>query len=253
MSRRIVAVLVFLLVFSYSLKPEEKTSLIGDIGIIDSPQFKGPRPPARLSVAVEMVEGSYYKLKDNDNVISAGLLRKGFNVIPIESDRLFEKSGLYEYELELKADGGIVLRKIEIRIHLETEDETKTAKVMPKPRVLDREYGLAMYIDGEKMAFSMKKHYEKFPLKLKMPDMPQGHMPFDPNTRDNPMVNSFPILGAAALAYKLFRDITQKDTKKSIEDPVRFWKQRTASYFRTDPKGIIKEIKTVITIRLKDS
>lgn len=253
MNQKIGAVIASLLVFCCSLYPEEMTSLIGDIGLIDSPLFKGSRPPTRLSLGIEMIADSYYKLKAKESVISAGLLRRGFNVIPIDAHHLFEKSGLHKYELELKTDDGILRWKIEVRIQLNTEFKTKTDAVLPKPQHIDHAYGLSMYIDGELVASVTKKHYEKFPFQFKIPDIPQAYGPFDPSKRDDPMVNSFSILGAAALAYELLQDLTQKDEKKSPEDPLRLWKQRTASYLQADSSGITKEIRAVITIRLRDS
>lgn len=252
MSRRAIVVTALAIMVSFSLLAEVMTSLIGDIGLLDSPQFEGPQPPVRLNLGIKMVKDAYYKLRDEKSVVSAGLLRKGFNVISMEAGHLFESSGSHEYELEFLVNGRIFRKMIEIRVRLNYSAET--SEVLPESRGLDREYGLSLYIDDKLIASSSRKHYEKFPFQFKMPEIPKVHVPFDPNRRDDPMANSFSILDAAGLAYKLIKELGLRDKEKQVsQDPMRLWKQRIADYIQTDSQSITQEIKAIITIRMRDS
>ena len=102
MIKRIVLLSLFILCFSFPLLAQEELPLISDISLINS-NINGPNPPAKLVIGVDMERDAYYKLSDRENTIKGGLFKRGINIISIEADDLFQKSGSHIYFLDFKA------------------------------------------------------------------------------------------------------------------------------------------------------
>ena len=251
MTKKIFSLVLLFLSFSFSMFAEIRTTLLFDIALVDDERYKGPNPPAEIGIGIEITKDAYYKLFTNKDVIKGGLLKKGFNIINIKANHLFEKSGSYIYLLDLKFNDLILKKEIEIDIRLDSEVNVK--KTEDKPQ--DIEYGLSLFIRDELIASSKKMHYEKFPLNIlniKLPPLPKNYRPFDPNARTDPIANSFSILSAVALAYELIKGIKNKRSARKQALTVQKKKQIIATFIKRNLAGLEKEVKAVILLSIKD-
>lgn len=248
MTKKIFSLVLLFLSFSFSMFAEIRTTLLFDIALVDDERYKGPNPPAEIGIGIEITKDAYYKLSTDKDVIKGGLLKKGFNIINIKANHLFEKSGSYIYLLDLKFNDLILKKEIEIDIRLDSEVNVK--KTEDKPQ--DIEYGLSLFIRDELIASSKKMHYEKFPLNIKLPPLPKNYRPFNPNARTDPIANSFSILSAVALAYELIKGIKNKRKAKKQAFTIQKKKQIIATFMRKNLAGVGKEVKAVILLSIKD-
>ncbi len=103
MKRSIAAGLLFLLGAVWMSGLQEKTSLVFDVGLVSGQGGQRLHAPNKLDLGAEILKEANYKLWYKDEVIKAGLLRAGFNVIPIETRHWFQRSEELSFVLELKS------------------------------------------------------------------------------------------------------------------------------------------------------
>jgi len=247
MIKNIAAFLVLIFSFILSLYADQIT-LVNEIALIDSEIYNQSFPPQKVIIGIDLENDAYYKLTYQKNTIKAGLLHRGLNLIHVEANNLFEKSGTHMYLLGLKVGGLVLEKEIKIDIHLDTPNLAEKKEAESK----NIEYELSMFVGDELIISSKKMHYDKFQLKLDPPSMPKNYKPFDPNWRTDPFANSFSILDAVAGIYNL---IKKQKTKKSEEKPVKYiqkWQRIVTSFIRKDPGGVAREVKATITISTRD-
>ena len=189
-------------------------SPIIDISLIEDQRFGRDRPPDELSLGVETRSGAVYKLIRNGEVIKAGRLRRGFNFIGFSCGDYFRSSGVHELIFEMRESGRIRRREIELDIRLDSD-------IGPADDILefkDLSYKLSLLIGETRVAGSTRKHYEKFPLTVRLPDLPLDHRPYDPDWKSDPLSNSFSILHALALVVEGYKEIR----KRTSRDPYKY-------------------------------
>ncbi len=242
--------ILFLLSFfsTIILTAENKAPIILGIDFIEDQRFESIHPPSEIRIGIQIREKAYYKFSCGSDVIGAGLFIPGLNVINIEAGSLFNRSGVHVFLLEVKVDDLTIKKIIEIDIQLSREEMVPEKEVIAR----DIEYDLALFIDDELIASNRQKHYEKFPIKIRMPEMPQNMKAFDPAARDDPAANSFSILSVVALAYKLAGDIKNSTSRAKYVYNFRKKKVIITDFMRKEPSGGEQEVTAVLRLSIKD-
>jgi len=247
MIKRIVLLFLFFLYFSFPLFAQEELPLISDISLINS-NTSGLNPPAKLMIGVDMERDAYYKLSDKENTIKGGLFKRGLNIISIEADDLFQKSGSRIYFLDFKANDLMLRKEIEIDIQLDSHEIVK--KTDDKRE--NQEFELSMFI-GDKLILTSKKLPQITPsVKLEFPPWPDTYKPHNPIERVNSPLNSFSIFDAVGVAYDLIKKLVSKKSEEKEVNPIQMQKQMKATFLRKNSEGASEEVRAVITLKTRD-
>jgi len=248
MTKKIAAMLLFFINFSFNLYAEEEFLFIADMGLINSKISNGLTPPARLVVGIDIKKEAYYKLSYKGDIIGGGLFNKGLNIFSIEATDLFEKSGSFIYLLDLKVGALVLSKEIEINIQLDSFDDI----IKTENKIKNPEYEISMFI-GDKLVTSSKKLISsKLSFQVKLPPLPENYGPFYDLKRSDPALNSFSILDAVGAAYGLVEKLIAKKNKEKKEIPIQKYKQITRTFLRKNSEGVAKEVKAVITLKTKE-
>ncbi len=221
--------------------------LVIEIGLIGEKTGKTLAPPEKLVLGIEISEEVHYKLSDKENVIKGGLLRRGLNLVDIESKGLFEESGTHVYFLDLKVGDLILKKEIEIDIRL---DSSIVDSETPSP-VRDPEYELSMFIGNQLIVSGKKFSFKGASFEIEKPHLPEGYGPFYEIEKEyrNPMLNSFSIIEAAGAVYDLIKKaIGKKKSQKSMRS-IQKHKQLTVTFLRRDSEGVSREINARIELK----
>jgi len=245
MIKKAIIFSVIILSSNFSLNAGDQNNLITEIALIESETYNRPFPPRKLLIGIDMKNDAYYKLSSKEDIIKAGLLKQGLNIIQVEANNFFEKTGSHVYVLSLKAGDLVLKKEIEIDIQLDTQNIAEKINA----RSQNIEYKLSMFVGDELIISSKKKHYDKLPLKIEMLPWPRNYKPFNPDFRTDPISNSFPIMGAVAGIYHLIKELTTKKSKEKPVKSIQKWKQITITFRRKDPEGITREIRATITLK----
>ena len=241
--------LLFLMIpfdFTAEYPFEFQSPLVTDIVFLEIKPQSEQIPPPRLGLGIYSNQEAVYKLIKTNEVICAGIFSRGYNTIFMEAVGLFFESGTHFYTLQIKAGERIEKIEFEIRVHLESSDE----KTVSRKRFRNVEYELSIIIKDELIASSRKKHFDKFPLKLKFPPLHVKVRPFHPNAREDPLANAFSI---PTLAAALIDILTGSDKKKNQRDPYRpplRLKQIETKFLNPDSKAIGSKIKATLTLKI---
>jgi hypothetical protein len=249
MTKTIAALLLFFINFSFNLYAEEEFLIIADMGLINSKISNGLTPPARLVVGIDIKKEAYYKLSYKKDIIGGGLFNKGLNIFNIEATDLFEKSGSFKYILDLKVGTLVLSKEIEINIQLDSFDDIKKTE----DKIKNPEYEISLFI-GDKLVTSSKKKLisSKLSYKVELPPMPDNYDAFYDLKRSDPALNSFSILDAVGAALGLVKKLITEKNKKKREIPIQKHKQITRTFLRKNSEGVAKEVKAVITLKIKE-
>jgi hypothetical protein len=249
MTKTIAALLLFFINFSFNLYAEEEFLIIADIGLINSKISNGLTPPSRLVIGIDIKKEAYYKLSYKKDIIRGGFFNKGLNIFNIEATDLFEKSGSYKYLLDLKVGALVLSKEIEINIQLDSFDDIKKTE----DKIKNPEYEISLFI-GDKLVTSSKKKLisSKLSYKVELPPMPDNYDAFYDLKRSDPALNSFSILDAVGAAYGLVKKLITEKNKKKREIPIQKHKQITRTFLRKNSEGVAKEVKAVITLKIKE-
>lgn len=221
-------------------------SPIVDISLIEDQRFRENRPPAKLTLGVEMREAAYFKLLREGDVIEAGRLNRGLNFIGIPASDYFLRSGVFEIVLDMRVGGRNLRRQIELDVQMDADSE-------PPPETVEFEdlhYDLSLYVGDKQLASSSLRHYGKFPLAFDIPPLPLDHRPYDPEWKESPMANSFSILSAVALALEGYKAIRKKTAHKpylyeyETKKVIAFQFTRRTDRGRERPVGCVLRLST---------
>jgi len=234
--------------FGYGLHAQTVFPLLADISLVSSNPNEGVFPPARLVFAVDMERDAYYKLSDSENTIKGGLLNRGINIISIEADNLFDKSGSHIYFLDLKASDLILKEEIEIDIRLSMEEiEKKTSE-----ETEGREFKLSMFIGNELVVSSTKLAQKSYQFKFELPPWPDTYKPHNPIERTNSPLNTVSIFTAVGVVYDLIKKLLSKKSQEIPVSTLPRLKQMTTTFLRVGSGGATEEVKAIITLKTKE-
>ncbi len=252
MNKSVAAVLLFLIGAVWALGLQEKTSLVFNVGLVSGQGGQRPHAPNELNLGAEILKEANYKLFHKDEVIGAGLLRAGFNVIPLETRHWFERSEELSFILELKSGRQLEQIPFSIQVELDSEDsppESETDKGVIQPK----EYSLTLFLNEQQLASRTKSTELIMSMDFNIPIMPRNYDPNDPTSHRDPLANSFSILDAVGLAYYLAREALSKDEGKKPALLLSIQKQMTITYMRTSVRNGEREVSATLTFRTKDN
>jgi hypothetical protein len=177
-------------------------------------------PEGILPLAVEATNTAFFKFFENGNVLKAGVLNPGFNVIGLDANTLFLNSGRRLYTLEVRA-GSLILTK-EIALDIDV------AASRPRPVLQSQsqtgrplEYRLTLFIDGQAV-WTNQKTIRTIPLKIDVQpsNLKYGFKPDYMLNRDKPNpFNSLDIVQAVSTLYKLLKDLLTSRKDKNAPPP----------------------------------
>ena len=236
---------------NYLMVWKTKYPYISEMAFLESEIYKGPSPPDKLIIGIDIESDAYYKLSDEEGVIKGGLLKKGFNSIYVKTDDFFQKSGSRPYFLDLKKGDLIVSKKIEIDIQIESPVKArKKVKVTDKP-VPNPEFKISLFVGDELIIESKKLAYENLPVKLHLPPWPDELRPYGPIQENEFALNSFTIAHAVGAIYQLFKQIKNGKKDDVKPKPVQKQMQVRSTFLREGPGGEAEEFRSVITLKTK--
>lgn len=240
--------------------------LVSAVSFLYSAAGAGSSLPAGIEVGLDLMSDAYYKISLGPYNLEGGFWRRGFHIMTVPVDGLFEQSGTYDFTLDLKA-GDIVVRKpIRIVVDLsavpsarapspafpEFRNTSKPAPALTGPATaaapaLNGE--LSLYVDGKLVMRSRKIAAKAPPINVPLggPSM-MGTKPYLPPPKTDPMANSVSILDALALTYKTLKDLLSK--KPPAPSPPSYQKVSSLSFSftRAAADGAFSQAKALVRL-----
>ncbi len=106
---------------------------------------------------------------------------------------------------------------------------------------------------GDKLVTSSKKlSPSKLSFKVELPPMPENYDSLYDLKKSYPALNSFSILDAVGAAYGLLKKLITEKNKEKREILIQKHKQITRTFLRKNSEGVAKEVKAVITLKIKE-
>ena len=238
-------IVFFLFVLCLNSFAENQVPLITEIALIKTVAYDQLHYPRKLIIGVEISADAYYKLSFKGEIIKAGLLHRGLNLIHLEASHLFQTTAVHSYILGLKKEDLVLEKKIIIDIRLETSTILKT-----EAQNMNIEYKLSLFVGDKLIASRKKTPYDALLPKTEAPPSPKYNEPFDSNFRTAPGANSFSILGAVAGILKLIKELKSK--KEEPEKTIHRQRQMTITFRKVDSEGALKEVRATITLTTGD-
>jgi len=215
--------------------------LVSGVSFLLRPGSAGTGLPAGIEIGLDLLNNAYYKVSLGPYVLEGGFWPRGFHIVTVPVESLFNRSGTYEFMLDLKS-GDLVLRKpIRIEVSISSVgrlgppppqmppvvDGSKARKAPPVQS--DLEGDLSLYVGGKLIMTSRKLAVRMPPINIPIPgpSMP-GTKPYLPPPRTDPMANSVSILDALALTYKTLKDLLSK--KPPVPSAPSFQKVTSLSF-----------------------
>jgi hypothetical protein len=254
MKPKIIFLFTGLLVLALQARTQELPALVLDIGILGGPQIMRANPPPSLDLGMELSRGAFFKLLRKGETLDAGLLNPGFNVVALDVSGLFDTSGAAIFTLELKSGETIFRHELALEIAFDQETGTPAAEREPasKPRTLEKEYTISLYVDQQLIAASRKRTLDRISYNLKLPPMPRNYDPFNPDPQSDPMANSFSILDALGLAVHMATRLLKKEEASSPVNPLRPLRQVHVTFNRRTRQGLERPVSATVTLSLGD-
>lgn len=235
---------------------KQKYPLVTGLALINRDLYRGPNPPDKFIIAIEIESDAYFKFSDEEGVIKGGLFKGGFNALSVEAEELFNRSGSHVYFLDLKTEDLVLSKEIEIDIRLassevvqeDTDIEKKTAPVVKQP-----EYKISMYVGDELIASSKKLPPFTMPINFDFPPWPKDPSMYGPIYRDQYAINAFSIADAVGAISDLLKNLKKGNTGEGTVSSRLLQKQMqiTATFLRRDWGGKAKEIQAIITLKTR--
>jgi hypothetical protein len=235
--------------------------LVSDVNFLAPAEGGVPGLPAGLEIGLELLNPAYYKISLGPYILEGGFWSRGSHIVTVPVSGLFERSGTYEFALDLKA-GDIVLRKpIKVEVNLTGISSLRSpTPVLPPvpggvksgqapPATTNLEGELSLYVGGKLIMTSRKIAVKPRPLTFRLPgpSMP-GQKPYLPPPRTDPMANSVSILDAIALTYKTLKGLLAK--KAPVPSPPSYQKVASLSFSfaRTASNGSLSDVRADVRL-----
>ncbi len=227
-----------------------KYPLLVQTGLLKDSSFKSSRLPRYLTLAVEMGMSTHYRLVYKEKVVSAGIMKKGFNFIELPAAPLFERSDSHVFALDLKAGDLIVQKEIVLDIACRYPENSGQMK---EP-VRKSGFGVAMFIENRLVAYHKKsvKVRRLSPMEtdkmMRRADRLTGRPPNPLDIEEKSLQRaSIPVLAIPVLAYKYLIKPKLKKKKKIIKT----FTHLEATFLTIDEDDIENPLDVEITMRVK--
>jgi len=210
-------------------------------------------PQGILPLVIQITNGALYKFSLEADVLEAGQLEPGFNVIGLDANALYLSPGKRVYTLELKSDNLILKKEISLEVDVTTPPRPPQVSTAPIRQPI--QYTLTMYIGGQLVMTSRKL---ESPLSWKI-DVQPNTLPygFKPDywinrNQPNPM-NTVSIPQALSVLYNLIKNLLTKKSKKPSEVPqIQTTKTLSVGLKQTDINGRQEEIRVTLRLAAKN-
>jgi hypothetical protein len=235
--------------------------LVSDINFLVHAGSAGSALPAGLAIGLELVNNAYYKISAGPYTLEGGFWPRGFHIVMIPSAELFDRSGTYEFALDLKAGDIIVRKPIRIEVDLTPIGSVRSpapsippvqngSKAPPAPQAATNLEGdLSLYVGGKLIMTSRKIAVKTPPLNIPLPgpSMP-GTKPYLPPPKTDPMANSVSILDAIVLTYKTLKDLFSKKPPAPPVPPYQKVTSLSFSFARAAGDGTLSDAKADVRL-----
>jgi len=222
--------------------------LAQEIALIEARYPEGIPMPATQIVVVDMANEAFFKFSDESGPLRGGLFRRGFNTLSLGMSDLFGSSGPRIYSLELKADDLIVKKEIEVTARIDSRTIIKARDEEARRQ----EYTLSLFINDQLAAVSKKSLPYTPPWSFPLGQPLGRFMPFgpvDPRDRNNPALNSVPIMAIPMAITELLNAL--KKGKPPETAPIEKKAVVSFTFRERNLEGGIEEIKASILIKSK--
>ena len=223
-------------------------------------------PQGTLPLVVEIQNRALYKFAEGTNVLKGGEFLPGFNVIGLDANLLFSRSGKRTYFLEVKSGPLILKRQIDLDVNVSwpappiAATEPAPPLVVPAGQVppsQTREYRLSMFVGGDLVMSSSKTETVR-PLVIGIPrsNNPVFLKPDYYTKRGDPWMspnfNTFSIFDAIGLLYKALKDLWNKRKGKTVEPPkIQTVQDLTLKFRNRNASGYQWELKVDLNLWTK--
>ncbi len=220
--------------------------LVYDLNLLSYAKAPATGVPASVDVGLELMNDAFYRISLGPYILEGGHWPRGFHILTIPLSTLFERSGSYDFVLDLKS-GDLLVRKA-IRVRVDVADMAPPVALSPRdvlfpeggaPRKSIQEGEISLYVDGKLVLRSRKIAAKPAPLTFPLPgpSMP-GQKPYMPPPREDPMSRAVSILDALALAYKAIKDLVAKKPPRPSPPSYQKVSSLSFAYSRTTAEGL---------------
>jgi hypothetical protein len=209
---------------------------------------KGPATglPAAVEVGLELLNPAFYRISLGPYILEGGYWPAGFHILTVPLNGLFERSGTYDFILDLRA-GDIIVRK-PVRVRIDIADMAAGTAPSPRdtfspqpgtPAKAIQEGEISLFVDGKLILRSRKiaAKPSSFTFPLGGPLMP-GQKPYLPPPKTDPMASGVNIIDAIALAYKAIKDLVARKPPKPSPPSYQKVSNLSFAYSRTTAEGL---------------
>jgi hypothetical protein len=224
-----------------------RLSFVSEIFLVDDEMYKKYVPPWEIILGVEMGADAFYKISAQDEVLQGGLLRKGFNTLRISAQGFFEKSGSHIFVLDMKSDGSLEKKEINIEV-----------KLMPVYIVQKRgeerkkyEYSVSFFIGGRLIYSTKKIPLSDISFKLDLPPSQGVYNPFGQIDGMYKPVQSVSILDAIAGIYSLVNTLGAGKDKGKRNENVQRKQQIETTFVKSNTRGDVWQWRAMIQLKTK--
>jgi len=227
---------------------QQGDGLIKGIFLIKNPIEKYVTPPLEIRIGINMAAPAYYKLSNEDVILSAGLLPMGVNSLSIPTQSFFEKTAKHTLFLELKTEQGITRKDIILDIQVVVMEIPK--KPEPEPDI--PEHKLSLYIENQLVSTRIKQQEIIPPIQKELASIPRNNDPFFvPKEKDALMRNTVSIIDALLMGYTLIKTLTEKKDKGEPTLTLQHTHSFAIKFLKKNSQGIEEEVIAMIGLTTK--
>ncbi|MFC2168747.1 hypothetical protein ACFLRW_07150 [Acidobacteriota bacterium] len=240
---------IFLLICPM-LAAQQGDDLINGIFLIKNPNETFSSPPRQIRIGIDMAAQAYFKLSNEETILSVGILPKGVNSLQIPTDTFFEKTAKFTLHLELKRGILIIKKDIILDVQMAVMETPIEVEVEPEPIIT--EYKLSLYIEDQLVStrIKQKKFIPSFQKEL-APIAGNTDPFYVPKESDNLMRNTVSILDAIGLAYGLIKSAVKKKKRDVPEPTLQHTHSLTLKFSKMNAQGIREEVIAMIGLTTK--
>jgi hypothetical protein len=217
--------------------------------------------PAGLEVGLDLMTDAYYKISLGPYALEGGFWSRGFHIVTLPVTGLFERSGTYDFALDLRA-GDITVRK-PIRVQVDLTPVASFHAATPPRRPAGETAGpgqsaalatnmegeLSLYVGGKLIMTTRKVAVKPKPLSFPLPGPSmRGQKPYLPPPRTDPIANSVSILDAIAATYSVLKDLLAKKPVPPAAPSYQKSASLSFSFARADADGTSSEIRAEVRL-----
>jgi hypothetical protein len=247
MNKHCVLAFALLLVLFSLAHTQGRLSLVSEIFLVEDGIYKKYVPPGEIILGVEMEATALYKISSQDEILRGGLLRKGFNSLPISAQGFFEKQGSHTFVLDLKSDGTLEKKEITVEV-----------KLMPIYLVQKRgeerknyEYSVSFFMGGQLVYSTKKIPLSEISFKLDLPPSQGVYNPFGQIDGMYKPIQSVSILDAVGVLYTLINTLGAGQDQEKSSANIQKKSQIETTFVKRNTRGDVWQWRALIQLKTK--